>query len=277
MKKLLLWLIAVCLLLGAVPASAEESSGELERASAAERGQTALLETGHSMLLQFPEEEDYLPVWKTLYARKAFHAPCLEVKSVPDMYSANTPNMPYLYEGTEVTVVAEHGDMSCILYDGHNFKHYCGWIKSIRLLEEFPGEFLTVGTPREDGFTVRTDILSHWENPGYLHFWSTAFSEEVKNCAGFLLEYQLIAENVDEADYWYSVYGPRKIYVNDGKTWTEAGAFAYPEAGSVHVQVWLDKPMTVKAVSTVPQCLEPDLPECRQTVKEFYILEDVSG
>ena len=274
MKKLWLCVIAVCLLLGTVPAAAEEGSGQKE---AAERGRAALLATEHSMLLQFPEEEDYLPVWKTLYARRAFQAPCLAVKSVPDMYDADSPNMPYLYEGTEVTVVAEHGDMSCILYDGHNFKHYCGWIKSIRLLEKFPGEFLTVGTVREDGFSVRTDVQTHWENAGYLNFWSSAFSEEVKDCVGFLLEYQLIAENVDVDSYWYAVYGPRKIYVNDGKKWVEAGAFAYPEAGAVHVQVWLDEPMTVKAVGTVPQCLEPDLPEHRQTVKEFYISDGASG
>ena len=43
-----------------------------DQASAAERGRSALIATGHSSLLHFPEEEDYLTEWKTLYARKAF-------------------------------------------------------------------------------------------------------------------------------------------------------------------------------------------------------------
>ena len=271
MKKNILWIFSI-LLLFVVTFSTGSWAEESLDGDIARRGREALIATGHSALLQFPEEAEYLDEWKTLYARKAFGGPCLEVKSVPDMYNGTTPNMSYLYEGTEVTVVAEHGDMSCILYDGANLKHYCRWIKSIRLLPDFPGELLTIGQAKEKPYSVRSNILTRWETPGYCRAWRncSAFSEDISNCVGFLLEYQLISENVDVDEYWYSVYGPRKVYVSDGTSVIEVGSFAYPKAGTVHVQVWLDKPMTVKAVFTVPQCLEPELPESRQTVKEFY-------
>ena len=206
---------------------------------------------------------------------EGFFSPCLQVKSVPDMYSGGWPDMPYLYEGTEVTVVAEHDDMSCILYDGFTFKHYCGWIKSIRLLEEFPGEFLTVGSEKSTGYSVlSTEVPMQRENSGYLGLLqSSASFPAVENCVGFQLEYQLIAENVDLDEYWYAVYGPRRVLVHDGQRWVEAGSFEYPQAGAVRVDVWLDHPMTVKAVGTMPVCLEPDLPVDRKTVKAFYIAE----
>ncbi len=272
MKKTIISLVLLFLLVFALSlsASAEEASADL---SAAEKGRAALIATGHSSLLHFPEEEDYLPEWKTCYARKAFFAPCLEVKSLPDMYDNYYPNMPYLYEGMEVTVVAEHGDMSCFLYDGINNKHYCGWIKSIRLRDAFPGKFLTVGEEKTDGYTVLSpDFDAHEEYAGYHRFWypSTAFPA-VDNCLGFQLEYQMIAENVDVNDYAYAVYGPRKVYVCDGENWIEAGSFEYSEPHTVKVTVWLDHPMTVTAVGTVPVCAEPDLPLARQIVKEFYL------
>ena len=275
MKKFLFSLTAFFFLIICLFASAALAENAAGRAAAAERGRTALLATGHTSFLQFPEEEDYLSEWKTLYARKAFYAPCLEVKSVPDMDDHRNPDMPYLYEGTEVTVVAEHDDMSCILYDGYNFKHYCGWIRSIRLLEEFPGKHLSVGSVRESGFSVlSSDLTMRREDPGYLGLMQASVSfPAVENCVGFLLEYQMIAENVDIDEYWYAVYGPRKVLVYDGKYWNEAGSFAYPEAGAVWVIVWLDQTMTVTAVGTIPDCLEPDLPLDRKTVKEFYIAE----
>ena len=74
-------------------------------------------------------------------------------------------------------------------------------------------------------------------------------------------------------DKGYTSYGPRRVLVHDGNQWIEAGSFEYPQAGAVRVNVWLDYPMTVRAVGTFPVCLEPDLPVDRKTVKEFYIAE----
>ena len=244
------------------------SMAEAEENTAAERGRNALTATGHAQFLQFPEEEDYLPEMKTLYARKAFHAPCLEVKEVPDQKVMGR-NMPYLYEGTAVKVVAEQGEMSCIIYPGSNNKTYCGWIRSIRLLEEFPGEQYTAGTePAAGEKTVEDGISCSWGELGYAKYWHpyTKLSSEVQNCIGFTLEYQMIAENTEK---WGNIFGDRVIMICSGQEWIEAGRFPYPEQGAVKVQVWLDEPETVTAVCTRAQCLEPDTPDIRQLAYDF--------
>ena len=243
-----------------------------ETVSASERGRKALLDTGHAAFLQFPEDADYLSEWKTLYARKAFRAPALEVKSVPTMEDSDHPNMPYLYEGTSVTVVAEHGDMSCMIYHGANNKPYCGWIKSIRLLEEFPGELLVSGMPRMMQYTVVDGPEVTWGEGGYQKFWHpySALSQPVRRCIGFTLEYQLIDENTLK---WDNIYGPRTIHINVGDHWEEIGSFSYPKKGAVRVQVWLEEPIDIFAVGTVAQCWEPDTFLFRQTVCDFCVVE----
>ncbi|MBO6016986.1 MAG: hypothetical protein J6P42_03015, partial [Oscillospiraceae bacterium] len=145
MKKLVS-LLLVMLLLTSVPCTvfADDNAAADPPLTAAERGLAALQATGKADRIQLPKEESYLREWKTLYARKAFKSPCLAVEPVPK-YPSMLPTLHYLYEGVEVTVVAEENDMSCIIYRSNNNKQYVGWIRSIRLLEEFPGEQYTVG------------------------------------------------------------------------------------------------------------------------------------
>lgn len=264
-------MLAFLLLTGQVCAWAEEASELADQAAVAERGRQALLATGHAGFLRFPEEEDYLTEWKTLYARKAFHSPSLQVKSVPDMLDSDFPNMPYLYEGTKVTVVAEQGEMSCILYPGSNNKPYCGWIKSIRLLEEFPGPTLLSGEMKTEVRPIEKDPESIWEKMGYQRFWHPfiRLSEPVHNCVGFTLEYQLIVENTKELN----IYCPREIWINTGIKWVQAGYFDYPESGAVRVQVWLEEPTDVAAIGTVAQCPDPDIFLTRQTAFDFCVVD----
>ena len=269
LKRILFFLIACLLLKTSIPASAEDASAEEGKATAAERGRQALLDTGHAGFLRFPEDEDYLPEWKTLYARKAFHSSSLEVKSVPDMLDSDFPNMPYLYEGTEVTVVAEQGEMSCFLYRGSNNKRYCGWIKSIRLLEEFPGPTLISGEEKTDVLMVSADPEITWGELGFQKFWHpySCLSEPVYGCIGFTLEYQLIKQNTREQD----IYCPREIWINTGTQWIQVGNFDYPEKGAVKVQVWLEEPMDIIAIGTIAQCPDPDVFVTRQTAYDFCI------
>ena len=269
-RKSFLSILLVCLLLGAsVPARAEDAPEEADQAAAAERGRQALLDTGHAGYLHFPEEEDYLTEWKTLYARKAFRAPSLEVKSVPDQLDSDFPNMAYLFEGTKVTVVAEQGEMSCFIYHGSNNKQYCGWIRSIRLLEEFPGPTLISGKERTDVRRIEKDPEITWGEPGYQKFWHrfSSLSEPVVGCVGFTLEYQIIKRNTRELD----IYCPRDIWVNTGEKWVQAGSFDYPEGGAVKVQVWLDEPTDIAAIGTVARCHDPDLFLTRQTAYDFCV------
>ena len=138
MKKLLSFLLSLTMLLSFSCMSSADSD-------AAERGRAAIEATGWGDVLVLPQEESYLSEWKTLYARKAFKAPCLRVERISALHTGRQV-MPYLYEGVEATVVAEENDMSCILYRGNDNQLYAGWIQSIRLLEEFPGEQYTVAT-----------------------------------------------------------------------------------------------------------------------------------
>ena len=259
--------------------SAEEASAPTETASdsapaetaaeesAAERGIAAIQATRFPELLVFPKEESYLAEWKTSYARKAFKAPCLRVERISQLQTGRQ-TMPYLYEGVEATTVAEENDMSCIIYRGSDNELYAGWIQSIRLLEEFPGETFTVGDEPVEVLPTRDDITVSWSKRSWLDSQQnySVLSEEVKNCRGFTLEYQIIKENTPN---WDSILGPRKIYVRTGEEWHEVGSFAYPKFGAVRVQVWLDRPMDINAVGTIAQCLSPNKFFFRQSAYDF--------
>ena len=263
--------IVLCLLLLACPCMAfAEESGQVSQAEAAERGLAAIQETVYPDLIVLPKEDSYLAEWKTVYARKAFKAPCLRVERISALRTGRQV-MPYLYEGTEATVVAEENDMSCIIYRGSDNKLYAGWVQSIRLLDEFPGEQHTVGSKPSGELSFRDDITLDWSRCRWLTTQQnySVLSEEVKNCVGFTLEYQIIAENTA---VWDNILGPRKIYVKSGGEWIEVGDFPYPEFGAVKVQVWLDKPMDIDAVGTIAQCRQPDIFWFRQSVTDFAVL-----
>ena len=160
--------------------------------------------------------------------------------------------------------------MSCMLYRVPGHKLYVGWIQSIRLLEDFPGETHVVGQPREGDFEKREAELSWAEGvcfPGTLQPY-TRLNEPVEDCVGFTFEYQLIAENNGKPE---AIFGPRTIYVHDGETWHEVGAFPYPALGAVRVQVWLDEPMTLTAIGQKADCSAANLIEYRQTAHDFLL------
>ena len=262
MKKTLSFLLCLILLMG-IPAAVFADS------DAAERGREAIEATGYADKIVLPQEESYLSEWKTLYARKAFKAPCLRVERISKLHSGRDI-MPYIYEGVEATVVAEENDMSCMLYRGSDNKLYVGWIQSIRLLDDFPGEQYTVGTEPSGKYDLRDDITVTWSKRSWLTTQQnySVLSDAIPNCMGFTLEYQIIDTRTTK---WDSILGPRKIYVKSGDTWTEVGEFEYPDFGAVKVQVWLPEPMDIDAVGTIAQCARPDIFYFRQTATDFAI------
>ena len=263
--KLLLLLCLVCALLPTLCAFAEDSD-------AAQRGEAAIKATQHWDYIQLPKPESYLDEWKTLCGRRAWYAPSLRVESVP-ILNSGAPCRPFLFEGTEVTVVAEEGELSCILYRGENNKLYSGWIKSVRLLDEFPGKTYEIGEAREGDFDTLHETELRWSVgwlPGTEQRY-TVLNEPVKNCVGFELEYQMIAENTS---FKWMVMGPRVVWVSDGERWIAAGEFPYPENGAVRVTVHLPEPMTVAAIATVAACHAPNMFDFRQTARDFLIEKD---
>ena len=165
--------------------------------------------------------------------------------------------------------MTEQGEMSCFLYRGSNNKHYCGWIKSIRLLEEFPGRTIISGDKKADVQPIEEDPEISWGELGFQKFWHpySRLSETVHGCIGFTLEYQLIKENTRDLD----IYCPREIWVNTGTKWVQVGCFEYPEKGAVKVQVWLEEPMDIIAIGTIAQCPDPDIFLTRQTAYDFCV------
>ena len=251
------------------PATADPAAEEAAQHEAAERGLAAIRKTRFPEYLVLPKEESYLKEWKTGYARKAFKAPCLRVERISRLKTGRQV-MPYIYEGVEATVVAEENDMSCMIYRGNDNKLYAGWIQSIRLLEEFPGKVYTVGKEPEGDYTTREDITVDWSKKSWLTTQQnySVLSEEVKNCRGFTLEYQIIAENTSN---WNSILGDRSIYVRSGEEWVEVGSFEYPDFGAVKIQVYLDQPMDINAVGTIADCSQSNIFRFRQTAYDFLI------
>ncbi len=235
--------------------------------TAAERGLEKIKTARNWDCIVLPREESYLEDWKTLYTRQAWYAPSLFVETMPEIGSG-IPPQPSVFEGTEVTVVAEENGMSCILYSTPDYRRYTGWIKSIRLLDEFPGEEITLGAAPDSCEPV-PDVENAWSY-GYLPGTEqpyTVLAEPVKDCVGFTLEYQLIAENTANKNL---VWGPRSVWVSDGEKWSNAGVYDYPQNGVVRVQIWLPEMMDVSAVATVAHCDMPNLFDFRQLAQDFF-------
>ena len=249
--------------------TSDPAAEEAVQHEAAERGLAAIRETRFPELLVLPKEESYLQEWKIGYARKAFKAPCLRVERISQLRTGRQV-MPYIYEGVEATVVAEENNMSCMIYRGNDNRLYAGWIQSIRLLDEFPGNEYTVGKEPGGEYTVLKDITVDWSKRSWLTTQQnySVLSEEVKNCRGFTLEYQIIAENTSN---WTSILGDRTIYVKSGDEWIEVGSFAYPDFGAVKIHVYLDKPMDINAVGTIAECTQPNIFRFRQTAYDFLV------
>ena len=249
--------------------TADPAAEEAVQHEAAERGLAAIRETRFPELLVLPKEESYLQEWKIGYARKAFKAPCLRVERISQLQTGRQV-MPYIYEGVEATVVAEENNMSCMIYRGNDNRLYAGWIQSIRLLDEFPGNEYTVGKEPGGEYTVLKNITVDWSKRSWLTTQQnySVLSEEVKNCRGFTLEYQIIAENTSN---WASILGDRTIYVKSGDEWIEVGSFAYPDFGAVKIHVYLDKPTDINAVGTIADCTQPNIFRFRQTAYDFLV------
>ena len=262
LKRISALLVCACLLLTGVSAHAEQRS-------AAARGLELIRTAANWRTLILPQEESYLDEWKTLYPRRAWHAPSLQVEILPRT-DTGLDRAPFVCEGTEVTVVAEENDMSLIVYRTPRFKTCAGWIPSIRLLEEFPGETLRIGTaPEGEGVTLHETELRWSDSPcPYTMRTYTELEEPLDGCTGFVLEYQIIASYATRRD---AMLGERTVYVKNGRKWIEAGSFSYTELGAVRVEVRLESPVELRAVAVGDGTRMPATYEIRQTLHDFIL------
>ena len=267
-----------------------KDSSEVYTNSIREVAREAIFATGDDRYIQFPEESSYLSTFKTRYivhldydwwVFKIFDdvddaleqqracGPCVPVERYPRTDGGHT--MPWAYEGTEVTVLAEQNDMSLILYLSSENKQRCGWVQNRFLVDSFPSRQVTIGEPRFTDVNTVRDIGMNWSKKGFLTTQQnySVLSETVENCVGFTLDYQLIAENTDK---WNCIFGPRSIYVNDGSDWIKVGTFDYPTQGTVKVTVNLDEPIDIVAIGTIAEVGMPNVFYFRQYATEYQVL-----
>ena len=115
----------------------EETATENEPAdtrTASERGLEAIMATGDHKRIQLPKESSYLEEFKTRYVDFSdvlipiaydqavqMYGPSAPVERIP---SKNGLQMPFAFQGSTVTVVAEQKNYSCILYRNSNNRLY---------------------------------------------------------------------------------------------------------------------------------------------------------
>ena len=249
----------------------------------------AILETGDQKYIVLPQEESCLSEFKTMYVDRLSYdwctlekykctpklakeqqktcGPAIPVERISALRTGRQP-MPWAYEGTKVTVVAEENDMSCILYLSSENKLRAGWVQSRFLVNEFPGERLTVGSGSGGGSPSSREVKQSWSQKSFLGSQQnyTVLEEPVSNCTAFTMDYQLIQENTCK---WGNIFGPRTVYVFDGSEWIEVGTFDYPEHGTVKVTVNLPKPTDVYAFGTIANVRQPNIFRFRQVASDF--------
>ena len=262
---------------------AEEKTAPVEESadtrSASERGLEAIMATGDHRYIELPKESSYLEEFKTRYVDfRDVLIPIADDQAV-QMYGPSAPvervasmkgglQMPFAFEDSTVTVVAEQNNMSCILYRNSNNRLRAGWIRDIYLGDEYLGRTETIGTENSSATGNIAEVPMTWSENGILKSPQkyTVLAEPVENCVGFTLEYQIISEATDKRN---ALLGPRTVYVNDGTGWTEVGSFEYPSLGTVRVRVNLDEPTNIAAIGTIANCDLPNTFYFRQIATDF--------
>ena len=247
--------------------------------TAAQNGLEAIKSTGDHRFIQLPKESSYLEEFKTRYVdfrdvliptadgqAVQMYGPSAPVERAPSMKGGL--QMPFAFEDSMVTVVAEQNKMSCILYRNSNNKLRAGWIRDIYLGDEYLGRTETIGTENTATKGNIAEVPMTWSEKGFLKSPQkyTVLAEPVENCVGFTLEYQIISEGTDKRA---ALMGPRVVYVNDGTDWVKIGSFEYPDLGTVRVRVNLDEPMKVTAIGTIADCKLPNTFFFRQIASDF--------
>ena len=253
-----------------------------DSSAAAQKGLEAIKATGDYKRIQLPKDSSYLDEFKTRYVDFSdvlipvaydqavqMYGPSAPVERIP---SKNGLQMPFAFQGSTVTVVAEQKDYSCILYRNSNNRLRAGWIWNIYLGDEYPGRTEAIGTENSAAKGNIAEIPMTWSEKGFLKSPQkyTVLEEPVENCVGFTLEYQIIDEGTDKR---CAILGPRNVYVNDGTDWIKVGSFEYPELGTVRVRVNLDEPMKVAAIGTIADCRLPNTFFFRQIATDFATTE----
>lgn len=162
----------------------------------------------------------------------------------------------YIFHGSRVYVLAEHGESYCVLYYTDKNKLNVAWVPIERLSYSYPGRVYRLGGKADTGSATVSDPTVSWSRDNFVGtgIKYTVLAVPAENCLAFTLDYQMISKSATKNE----VLGPRAVYINDGSGWSYIGYFDYDEEGAVHVEVTLSSPVTLRAVATIPDCAEPN-------------------
>lgn len=169
------------------------------------------------------------------------------------------------FHGSRVTVLAAHGDSSCILFFTQDYQLRSAWVRTAYLSAYYPGDELSIGRVLSVTANNIGDPALGWSRDYFVGTGRkyTLLREPVTNCVSFTLDYQVTSRNGAETS---EVVGPRDIYINDGSGWTWVGRFQYQNTGACHVNVFFYDLTTIAAVAVIADCAKPDTFVCRQSL-----------
>ena len=264
-------LLLLASLLAAVSLSAYADNGinnqiKGSTASAAQTTskQTLFYKAGNASKIERPNTGDYFSTPFTMYV----DAPKGHSVYVYDYWSFDEANrVDAAFHGSRVIVLAEHREFYCILYYTQKNELKVAWVNADNLVSYYPSNTAQLGWENSNSHLINAgdpDISWSRENFVGTKRKFTVLNQAINNVVSFTLDYQVTARNGSES---YEVTGPRDVYVNDGSGWIYVGAFDYTDHHSpIHVTVFLEQPMTLAAVATVPNCADPNTFVFRQSV-----------
>lgn len=268
-KAVSMLLLIIIMIINSLAASAEwpitnqiKSGGSAPSYSTS--AQNLFYTAGNANRIERPGSGDFCSQPYTMYV----NAPKGHSVYVYDYWSFNDANrFDTAFHGSRVTVLAEHGEFSCILYYTQANELKAAWVNAENLVSYYPGNNIQLGWGNNSSrLTSAGDPPVKWSRENFIGTRRkfTVLDQSIYDVACFTLDYQVTARNGSES---YEVTGPRDVYVNDGSGWIYVGSFDYPDHHSpVHVIINLDQPMTLAAVATVPNCSDPNTFVFRQSV-----------
>ena len=225
-------------------------------------GKSLLHSASNGTKIEQPNAVDYFSAPFSLYV----NAPKGHSVYAYDYWNPTTiNNIGTVFHGSRVTVLAEHGDYYCVLFQTENYVLRAAWVYAEYLVSWYPGYKASIDRGGSWITYNDGDPALKWSKENFVGT-KRKFSileTPVYNCAGFTLDYQVTSRNGVSTD---SVLGPRNIYVNDGSGWTYVGSFNYDDTYACHVDITLYEPITLYAVATIADCAEPDTFVFRQSV-----------
>ena len=238
--------------------------GSSASAAQATSAQTLFYTASNANKIERPNTTDYFSTPFTMYV----DAPKGHSVYVYDYWSFDEANrFDAAFHGSRVVVLAEHREFYCILYYTQKNELKVAWVNAENLVSYYPGNTAQLGWRNSNSQLINVgDPNVSWSRENFVRTKRkfTVLNQAINNVVCFTLDYQVTARNGSES---YEVTGPRDVYVNDGSGWIYVGSFDYPDHHSpIHVTVYLDQPMTLAAVATVPSCSDPNTFVFRQSV-----------